>query len=1077
MTEYLPNTGPGLIEATDAAATSSTAYRLAINTTGQGTLSTGDHDWWRVDLVAGQSYAFAVIGTGATHNTDPYLRLIGLDGATVLATSDDDLPSHNSLILYTAATSGSYYLDVSGYLTRNTGQYGIAASTGTKLNLDLSMMAGVIDTGSYWTATRGTGATVTFAFRDTYSGSLTNFAHMSATEQGAVLQIFALLTELTGLNFVQVNPGGYSDSAAILLADYSASDGTGGHASYPGSTDSASSAGDVWMNTTPHSGAVNASSWFYMALMHEIGHAIGLSHPGLYNAGIGVSITYANNAQFLQDTLAYSVMSYFGETNSGTNIGSAYAETYMLADIAALQAMYGANTATRAGDTVYGFHTNSGSTLYDFSANTIPAFCIWDGGGLNTLDCSLTPANQILRLTAGSVSSVLGFTDNISIAQGVSIRVGLGGWGNDAIYGNDLGDTLTGGVGTDTLTGGAGADVLVGDGATDGAAGDTYGILFSSGQTLKGTGLTGLPTTAMTLEFMIGFSGATAADWFFAMPGLQVMIDPTNNGAAGMWFYLNSTWSYSSISLAQLQDGNTHRVSFTWNSAGGVAAFYLDGTQVKTTTGFASGVTLAGNGTITFDPVNARLGDVRLYTTALDAATIARGANGPLANPAGAAGLVLEWSVAANGTLTNATGGTAPTLTGAPATGLIHNGSTYADTLSGGGGDDTITGGYGNDTIDGGAGNDTAVFSGPRSAYTVQATANGWIFTDSIAGRDGRDTVTQVESFNFGGTLTSLSALMASMQAAPVFTSIGPAITGYLDTGGVSVTPAALTTIAGQGIAGEVVTVYQGASVLATTTVQADGTWAASALLAQGNAAFWATQADGSGNSSLASASLAYNVAPLPTTGWTLPPAQTTGAAITLFDTGSQLAPSATAAGGSWLAAITLLPADGSTSAPAVNGPQTLVTRQVGTMVVDTAGGMVTLASNSDGKTSAQETRSGTTSTLFFASDGHVLSEAWTQNGTLTRVQNFNADGSVAMDQTGLHATLDLYGMSAGATTLSYAENAAHTGGTVTLAEGNLHLALSVAGHYTVGDFVIAADGHGGLTLSTLGHDPVFPGL
>ena len=143
----------------------------------------------------------------------------------------------------------------------------------------------------------------------------------------------------------------------------------------------------------------------------------------------------------------------------------------------------------------------------------------------------------------------------------------------------------------------------------------------------------------------------------------------------------------------------------------------------------------------------------RLYTAALDAATIALNANGPLADPAHTAGLVLGWSVAANGTVSNAVGGTAPTVTGSPATALIHAGSPYADVLSGGAGNDAITGGYGNDTIDGGDGNDTAVFGGVRGEYSVGFSGGRLIITDHTANRDGADTPSNVENFSFGGTV------------------------------------------------------------------------------------------------------------------------------------------------------------------------------------------------------------------------------------------------------------------------------------------------------------------------------------
>jgi len=768
-TEILPNSGPTLIETTDAAASKSTAYTLAVGSTGQGVIGAGgDHDWWRIDLVAGQTYSLGVIGTGSAPEDDPFLRLIGPDGVTVLASDDDSLPNQNSVLTYFAPTSGSYYLDISGFRAVDTGQYGVTASLGSRLNLDFSMMSGIIDTNRYWNSTRGTGTTVTFAFRDTYTGTNPNFTQMSATEQAAVLQIFSLISELTGLTFQQVNPGGTSNNAAILLANYSKSDGTGGFSSYPGSTAALDAAGDVWMNINPPTGAVLPSSWLYMALMHEIGHAIGLSHPGEYSAGLNANISYYASAQFLQDSLQYSVMSYWSETNTGADYRATdNPQTYMLMDIATLQSIYGANTATRAGNTTYGFHSNAGDPLYDFSINRAPALTIWDGGGLNTLDLSLTPANQTIRLRGGSISSVVGGTDNLSIALGVTFKEAIGGFGNDTIVGNDAGDKLTGGVGSDTIIGGAGADMIVGDGSTVGAAADIFGLDFTRNQNLTGNNLTGLPTDALTLEFMIKFQPSIATNWFFTMPGLQVMIDPSNSGAPGLWFYINSTWAYSQISVAQLSDGASHRVSFTWNSATGSVAFYLDGSQTRTTTGIATGAKLAGSGNVVFNPDNASLGDIRLFNTALSADAIALSANAALADPQHTAGLVLNWSVAANGDVSNAAGGTAPVKTGSPAASLLHSGSSYNDTLIGGAGNDTLLGGAGDDlldggtdvnTIDGGDGVDTLVLSGTAKDYHFYQFGT----TTLVQGVGLKDIVDGIEKVSLGSSNAPMTSQIFS---------------------------------------------------------------------------------------------------------------------------------------------------------------------------------------------------------------------------------------------------------------------------------------------------------------------------
>jgi Ca2+-binding RTX toxin-like protein len=74
------------------------------------------------------------------------------------------------------------------------------------------------------------------------------------------------------------------------------------------------------------------------------------------------------------------------------------------------------------------------------------------------------------------------------------------------------------------------------------------------------------------------------------------------------------------------------------------------------------------------------------------------------------------------------------------------------DNIQGGGGNDTIHGGMGNDTIDGGEGQDLARFSGLFSPdrYGVAIATNGVVtITDTLAGGDGIDTLSNIERFEF----------------------------------------------------------------------------------------------------------------------------------------------------------------------------------------------------------------------------------------------------------------------------------------------------------------------------------------
>ncbi|MDB5438796.1 MAG: hypothetical protein JWM33_1223, partial [Caulobacteraceae bacterium] len=82
------------------------------------------------------------------------------------------------------------------------------------------------------------------------------------------------------------------------------------------------------------------------------------------------------------------------------------------------------------------------------------------------------------------------------------------------------------------------------------------------------------------------------------------------------------------------------------------------------------------------------------------------------------------------------------------------------DTLSGLAGDDTLTGRGGNDSLDGGDGADTAVFSGAVGSYVIADLGGGaFSVADQVAGRDGTDTVTRVEYLKFSDQTVDVGTL------------------------------------------------------------------------------------------------------------------------------------------------------------------------------------------------------------------------------------------------------------------------------------------------------------------------------
>lgn len=203
-----------------------------------------------------------------------------------------------------------------------------------------------------------------------------------------------------------------------------------------------------------------------MTITHEIGHTLGLNHPGNYNAGQG-NPTY-RNASYVEDTRQFSSMSYWHESNTGGDNKGHYASAPLMDDIAAIQRLYGANMETRTGDTVYGFNSNSERDFYTIkNAEHKLVFSVWDAGGNDTFDFSGYRQDQNINLNEASFSDVGGLKKNVSIAKGVTIENAIGGSGNDVIVGNDAANYIDGGAGNDVIYGGGGQDILKGGAGMD----------------------------------------------------------------------------------------------------------------------------------------------------------------------------------------------------------------------------------------------------------------------------------------------------------------------------------------------------------------------------------------------------------------------------------------------------------------------------------------------------------------------------------------------------------------------------------------------------------------------------------
>ncbi|MCX4216107.1 serralysin family metalloprotease [Pseudomonas sp. MCal1] len=377
-----------------------------------------------------------------------------------------------------------------------------------------------------------------------YNPKLGNFSEFSAQQKAQAVLAMQSWSDVANVTFTE----GKGGDGHMTFGNYDVSTGGAAFAYLPRGS---SYDGQSWylindqyqVNKTP-----DTNNYGRQTLTHEIGHTLGLSHPGAYNAGNG-NPTYGD-AKYAEDTRGYSLMSYWSEANTDQNFSKdgsgAYASAPLMDDIVAVQKLYGANLETRAGDTVYGFNSNADRDFYSATSNASKlVFSVWDGGGNDTLDFSGFSQNQKINLNEGSFSDVGGLVGNVSIAYGVTVENAIGGSGNDLLIGNSAANELIGGAGNDIIYGGGGGDTLWGGEGVDtfvfGAASDStmtapdWIMDFTSGlDKIDLSGIAGFATGAATLNFVSGFTGHAGdaiLTYFGQTNQTSLMIDLTGQGS------------------------------------------------------------------------------------------------------------------------------------------------------------------------------------------------------------------------------------------------------------------------------------------------------------------------------------------------------------------------------------------------------------------------------------------------------------------------------------------------------------------------------------------------------------------
>lgn len=578
--------------------------------------------------------------------------------------------------------------------------------------------------GSKWTGT------ISFSFPDSSSdyGNAANYPRPSfvenmsavdALQKQAALNAFNLISSFTNATFI--NNG--SNPADIQISKTAGSLLSTGLAFIP-SADPSGSGGDVWFGAAMNSAPALPGTYGYMGVLHEIGHALGLKDPHLAEGPAGLRLSSGI------DALEFSVMSYRSFQNSPlsgyTNGPIDFPTTFMIADIRALQELYGANYNTQSGDTVYSWNPSTGAMSINGVSQGAPAgnrvfMTVWDGGGTDTYDLSaysggmwvdLRPGwmstiskEQLARFSGNEYGYVQGNVYNASMVFGDTrslIENAIGGSGADWMVGNQAANRLNGGAGFDTLVGFEGADTLIG-----GAGSDTYILSDLSDQVVEDAN-GGLDTVQIV---------------FASSAGSYTLGANVEMGVLGDWAF-NLRLGKPPATPEGSETGNDVKV-FTLNGnalsnrlTGDSAANILNGGEgADTLEGGGGADTLSGGaGDDVYIVANALALILESSGQGTDTIILEATAGADPGKPLSYAlpSWIENGSVGgrfATGTGTSNLVGNdlANRLNGNRDSNLLHGGS-GADTLFGEGGADTLSGGAGADRLNGGDGNDVFLF-------------------------------------------------------------------------------------------------------------------------------------------------------------------------------------------------------------------------------------------------------------------------------------------------------------------------------------------------------------------------------
>jgi hypothetical protein len=299
------------------------------------------------------------------------------------------------------------------------------------------------------------------------------FLLMNDNQRQSVTQALNYISSLVNINFQLVTNPGPDVNTDINFGTNNQGTTSGGYAT--GANPAIRPVNLLLNNQTSVNTNPQVGDYGWETLIHEIGHTLGLKHPGSYNAGGGV--TPGPYLPSNDDTKRNTVMSYKSPSDAAINWvakgGNSYGNsgvsprTFMPLDILALQFLYGKNSSgTSFSDNTKGLSNFQTTT---FTNDWLGMQTLSSGTQGLDLDLSAVSASNIVDLRAGAFSSInikaanynagIGGTkaqtfynfNNVGLAYDASIKKLIGGKASNVVYVGNTNVEIDGTEGTDKV--------------------------------------------------------------------------------------------------------------------------------------------------------------------------------------------------------------------------------------------------------------------------------------------------------------------------------------------------------------------------------------------------------------------------------------------------------------------------------------------------------------------------------------------------------------------------------------------------------------------------------------------------